>query len=143
VVRTRFDVGVRIGGLREGIAAPKNDAQLSRCGKIYKFRQGFRRPIGGVGARKGTHSDPRLTRFRLRDLDFAQHQNIGAAETRIRDRHSFTVVRLHRTRMRRAPRHFSSHLAAPALEHGGIVYTNDRDFDRFTTVQVRYPLATA
>jgi toxin-antitoxin system PIN domain toxin len=36
-----------------------------------------------------------------------------------------------------------AHLAALALEHGGVVYTNDRDFDRFTTVQVRYPLATA
>jgi hypothetical protein len=32
MVRTRFDVGVRIGGPREGVAAPNNDAQFSRCG---------------------------------------------------------------------------------------------------------------
>jgi predicted nucleic acid-binding protein len=35
-----------------------------------------------------------------------------------------------------------AHLAALAVEHGGVVCTNDRDFDRFTNVSVQYPLAT-
>ncbi len=33
-----------------------------------------------------------------------------------------------------------AHLAALALEHGGIVHTNDHDFDRFEGVRVEYPL---
>ena len=35
-----------------------------------------------------------------------------------------------------------AHLAALAVEHGGVVWTNDHDFDRFTNVRVQYPLAT-
>ena len=35
-----------------------------------------------------------------------------------------------------------AHLAALAVEHGGIVCTNDHDFDRFANVNVQYPLAT-
>ncbi len=34
-----------------------------------------------------------------------------------------------------------AHLAALALEHGGVVCTNDHDFDRFSDVRVSYPLA--
>jgi toxin-antitoxin system PIN domain toxin len=34
-----------------------------------------------------------------------------------------------------------AHLAALAVEHGGVVCTNDHDFDRFKNVGVRYPLA--
>ncbi len=33
-----------------------------------------------------------------------------------------------------------AHLAALALEHGGIIHTNDHDFDRFEEVRVEYPL---
>ncbi len=33
-----------------------------------------------------------------------------------------------------------AHLAALALEHGGVIYTNDHDFDRFEEVRVEYPL---
>ena len=35
-----------------------------------------------------------------------------------------------------------AHLAALAVEHGGVVCTNDHDFDRFTNLGVQYPFAT-
>lgn len=33
-----------------------------------------------------------------------------------------------------------AHLAALAVEHGAVLYTNDRDFSRFPRLDVRYPL---
>jgi len=34
-------------------------------------------------------------------------------------------------------------IAAIALEYGGTIHTNDRDFDRFLNLPCHYPLATA
>ncbi|MBI4482064.1 MAG: type II toxin-antitoxin system VapC family toxin [Acidobacteria bacterium] len=36
-----------------------------------------------------------------------------------------------------------AHLAALAIEHGAVLYTNDRDFSRFQGLQTRNPLETS
>jgi toxin-antitoxin system PIN domain toxin len=58
------------------------------------------------------------------------------------DRHFALFTRI--LRASRATRDLipDAHLAAIALEHGGTIATNDRDFDRFAGVTVDYPLAT-
>ena len=38
------------------------------------------------------------------------------------------------------PLAFDAHLAALAIEHGAILYTNDRDFSRFSGLQMLNPL---
>jgi uncharacterized protein len=56
------------------------------------------------------------------------------------ERHFALLCRLITTGQARGPLVSDAHLAALAIEHGSTLVTNDRDFARFPSLKVQYPL---
>lgn len=56
------------------------------------------------------------------------------------DRHWSVMLRMARAGQARGPLVMDAHLAALAVEHGGVLYTTDRDFARFDDLKFRNPL---
>ncbi len=55
-------------------------------------------------------------------------------------KHWTTLIKLARNGQARGPLMMDAHLAALTIEHGGVLFTTDRDFARFEGLKFRNPL---